>query len=87
MELMEDQLEFSINLFKYIPYLIYSICAFINGSQIYSQILYSYTLINNYMMYLPPSTVLSNSIIYLYIVKTVDQNSYLNIHYIKKAFV
>lgn len=36
MEMTEGQLEFSINLFKYMQYLVYSICAVINGLQIYS---------------------------------------------------
>lgn len=40
MEMKDDQIEFTINLFKYMQYLIYSICALINGLQIYSQILY-----------------------------------------------
>lgn len=36
----EDQIEFIINLFKYMQYLIYSIFALIHGLQMYSQILY-----------------------------------------------
>lgn len=79
MEMKEDQIEFIINLFKYMQYLIYSIFAFINGLQIYSQILYLLTITNNCLMHLLHSKIFSNAKFYLHIIKIVHQNSYLSI--------